>query len=133
MKKILKRFFNRLRLAVELTVLAFLIYTFLRTVFGVRIDLGGGYYGWLSMSIFHSNYVLWFFDYSTFDEIVRLNYVYYIIEISLLVSPTIIIAVLEVFKHRAKLFKNYTSYKQRKVEKKLQRYEEKLKELKKGE
>lgn len=130
---ILKRIFNRLRLAIEITVLCFMLYSVIRTILGVKVLTETGYLvGGFGFKKYITNFVLWFVDvyWLRFDYIKKYNYGYYIFEIVLLIMPTLIIALAEVYRYREKIFKNYTIWKQKLDEKKLRKYEEKIKQLK---
>lgn len=129
---ILKRIFNRLRLAIEITVLCFMLYSVIRTILGIEmLTEGGTTIGGFGFKKYITNFVLWFGDYFLgFDQIKKHNYGYYIFEIVLLIMPTLIIALAEVYRYREKIFKNYTIWKQKLDEKKLRKYEEKIKQLK---
>lgn len=129
---ILKRIFNRLRLAIEITVLCFMLYSVIRTILGIEMLTEGGItIGGFGFKKYITNFVLWFGDYFLgFDQIKKYNYGYYIFEIVLLIMPTLIIALAEVYRYREKIFKNYTIWKQKLDEKKLRKYEEKIKQLK---
>lgn len=122
---------KRLRNVVEITLVVFLLYTFIITLIGVEYP-AEGFNGGRSTSL-----DLFYFSSYMFIEATSYSVKYHeaffgqkILEIMLLLLPLVIWICYELYIRRDKLIKNYDSYKQKKNNKKIKRLEQKLSQLK---